>query len=112
MVNAANQSIIKILHETKNKFVALYENSFLVLPDGKTVVGSDGLNYKNLIVEDITLRNPKKIGTQVDKILSVNFDSLTQSLLVGDFEGHVKQYKKKDESFTMVKNYGNIGIGF
>ena len=110
-MNAANQSTIKILHQTQNEFSVEFENHFLVLPDGKTIVGADGSDSEKLIVEDITEGNPKQIGTHGDFIQTVLFDSVTQSLLVGDFDGHVKQYKKVDQSFTMVKDYGNVGVG-
>ena len=62
-------------------------------------------------MEDITLRNPRQIGTHVGWISTVLFDSLTQSLLVGDFDGHLKQYKKVNQSFTIVKDYGELDVG-
>ena len=62
-------------------------------------------------MEDITLRNPRQIGTHDGWIRTVLFDILTQSLLVGDNKGHVKQYKKENGSFTMVKDYGDMGMG-
>ena len=111
VVNAANNSTIKIRHQTQNDFYMFYENSFLVLPDAKTVVGVDFSDRKKLMIEDITLRNPRQIGTHGDCIETVLFDSLTRSLLVGDVNGHVRQYKKEKESFTMVKDYGDVGVG-
>ena len=110
MINAANRSSIKIRHKTQNEFYLRNENNFLVLPDAKTVVGADYSDREKLIVEDITLRNPRQIGKHDDVISTVLFDSLTQSLLVGDSSGHVKQYKKENQSFTMVKDYGNVGV--
>ena len=109
-MNASNHSTIKIRDQTQNKFFVSYENSFLVLPDGKTVVGPDGSDRKKLMMEDITQGNPKEIGTHGDSIITVLFDSLTQSLLVGDNKGHVKQYKNKNGFFTMVKDYGKVGV--
>ena len=88
-----------------------YENNFLVLPDAKTVVGVNASDRKKLMIEDITLRNPRQIGTHGVLTQTVLFDSLTQSLLVGDFDGDVKQYKKVNQSFTMVKDYGNVCVG-
>ena len=110
-MNTANHSTIKFRHETQNEFKVDYENSFLVLPDGKTIVGVDGSDLKKLMIEDITRGNPSQIGTHDDWIQIVLFNSLTQSLLVWDFDGHVKQYKKVKGSFTMVKDYGNVGVG-
>ena len=111
VVNAANHSTIKFRHETRNEFFVENENSFLVLPDAKTVVGADASDLKKLLIEDITQGNPRKIGTHGGTISTVLFDSLTQSLLVGDYKGHVKQYKKVNQSFTMVKDYGDVGVG-
>lgn len=88
-----------------------YENDFVVLPDGKTIVGSDGTDPKKLMMEDITKKNPRQIMTHNKEIGTLLFDSLTQSLLVGDGNGHVTQYKKENGSFTMVKEYGNVGVG-
>ena len=109
VVNAANGSTIKIRNETQNYFYVSYENSFLVLPDGKTVVGADGSDFEKLLIEDITQGNPTQIRTHDGVISTVLFDSLTQSLLVGDDKAHVKQYKKENQSFTMVKDYGDVG---
>ena len=111
-MNAANHSTIKIRHQTRNGFYVYYENNFLVLPDAKTVVGADGSDKKKLIVEDITQGNPTQIGTHGGIIQTVLFDSLTQSLLVGDIYGTLKQYKKEKQSFTMVKDYGKVGCVF
>ena len=88
-----------------------YENQFLVLPDAKTIVGVDYLDKSLVMIEDITQGNPRQIGTHGDLISTVLFDSMTQSLLVGDYKGHVKQYKKENGSFTMVKDYGKVGVG-
>ena len=120
-MNAINDSSVEIHHQTQNKFYVFLENQFLVLPNAKTVVGADGLDRKKLMIENITERNPTKIGRHSDEILSILFDSLTQTLLVGDRSGHVKQYKKRKKStvfgpsedpfsFTLLKDYGNVGV--
>ena len=111
MVNAANDSTIKIRHQTQNKFWVDYENQFLVLPDAKTVVGADASFPKKLMVEVISQGNPRQIGTHGGLIETVLFHSLTQSLLVGGKSGHVKHYQKMNQSFTMVKDYGDVGVG-
>ena len=111
MINAGNKSTIKIRDQTRNQFFVRFENGFLVLPDAKTVVGADGSDREKLIVEDITQGNLRQIGRHGVLIYTVLFDNHTQSLLVGDYNGHVKQYKKVNQSFTMVKDYGNVGVG-
>ena len=109
-MKSANYSTIKIRHQTHNQFYVQFENSFFILPDGKTIVGPDGSDWNKLIVEDITLRNPTQIGTHGCSIITVLWNSLTQSLLVGDLKDEVKQYKKVNHSFTMIKDYGYVGV--
>ena len=63
------------------------------------------------MMEDITVKNPRQIGTSSGDISNVIFHSKTQSLLIGDNDGHIEQYKKLSGSFTMVKDYRNLGLG-
>ena len=44
-------------------------------------------------------------------ILSVLLDESTGSLLVGDEKGHLNQYKQTRDSFRLVKEYKNLGVG-
>ena len=122
MVNAANNSTVNLLYETNNTFLVFYENDFLVLPDAKTVVGADESDNKQLIMEDITQGDTTQIGTHSGFIQTLVFDKLTETLLVGDESGRVKQYKKikkstffgflkESDSFTLVKDYKDIGVG-
>ena len=73
-------------------------------------------------MEDITKGNPTEIWTHISTIWSVLFDTQTQTLLVGDESGNVKQYKKtkkstffgllKDSvSFNLDKSHGDVGVG-
>ena len=94
-MDAADNSTLQIRHQTKNEFSVDYESNFLVLPDGKTIVGCDGSDKKKLVVEDITLQNPREIAIHSGFIETLLFDNATQSLLVGDQSGHVKQYEKQ-----------------
>ena len=110
-MNAANDSTIKIRNQTQNQFWLEFENQFLVLPDQKSVIGPDGSDPKKLMMEDITQGNPRQIGTHVSVIQTVLFDNQTQSLLVGDNKGDVKQSKMENGSFTKVKNYKKVCEG-
>ena len=73
-------------------------------------------------MEDITKRNPKVITKNNSLIHTILFDSLTETLLVGDDNGHVKQYQmtykskffgllKNSDLFTLLKDYGDLGVG-
>ena len=123
LVDALPYFSVEIIHETINEFKAFYGNGFLVLPDAKTVVGADASDPKKLMMEDINQGNPTEIGRHSSWILNVSFDSLTETLLVGDRSGHVKQYKKNQKSkffgllkdpvtFTLLKDYGDVGVGW
>ena len=83
------------------------------MPDGKTIVGRDYSNSKSLVSEDITNNTSSQIGTLSSSIYSVIFDPKTRSLFAGDASGCLHMYQKStdSDSFTLVKDFGNIGIG-
>lgn len=91
----------------------LYEDSLLILPDGKTIVGVNGQNDKTLIIEDITTNKATTFGKHEFTIQTLLYHKVTRSLFAGDFTGHVKQYKQSrgDLLFSLVKDYGDAGIG-
>ena len=105
---------VNFQNESKQKFIAGLENNFLVLPDGKTVVGSDASDEKRIMMEDIETNQVSCIGEHRSQIYTLLYDQKTRSLLVGDYSGHVIQYQKNKDSnfFTKVKDYGDLGIGF
>ena len=110
IIDAQAGSTVNCLHESKEYFSCYYENDFLVLPNGKTLVGSSG---KNLVSEDLTTNNITTIGTMSSDILTVLYDPKTKSLFAGDGDGHLHQYQRSgdEDQFKLVKDYGDIGIG-
>lgn len=123
VINTKPDSTLKTQYHTQNDFYVAFENNFLVLLDGKTVFAPDALDRRKLIMEDIISRNFKYTGTSSGWIYTVLFDHLTQTLLVGDLKGHVVQYQKTTRfnlfgllrdsvSFSLVKDYGEIGVGW
>ena len=113
MIKAASGSTVSCLHKSKKSFYCIYQNNFLVLPDGKTIVGPDGSSStSNLVSEDITTNVSTRIGTLSNTILTVLYDPKTRSLFAGDANGHLHQYQRArdTDSFKLVKNYGDIGI--
>ena len=96
--------------ETKQKFYVSCENGFEVLP-GKRVVGADGSNLKNLVIETIPSGKVQRIGTHSDLISTLLFDPYSETLLTGDGMGHVIQYQKKGDSFEPVRDFGYLGVG-
>ena len=117
IIEAAPGSTVSLRHESKQEFWNYNENNFLVMPDGKTIVGRDGEDLKKLVAEDITTNNATQIGTLISSIQTVLYDPETRSLFAGDYYGHLHQYqyehqKSKDtQSFSLVKDYGDIGLG-
>jgi hypothetical protein len=90
---------------------------FLVLPDGKTIIGEDFDNKNMLISEDITSNENdafNEIYQCEDTIFTVFFHAVSECLLAGGRDGKLRQYKKgKDtKGWTLVKDYGDIGIGW
>ena len=116
----SNQSIlkselgqkVKSVYQTKNRFYALYENNFLILPDGKTIVGVDEKTEKILVTEDIITNKPVSFGKHEGRIQTLLYDEVTESLFAGDQKGYVKQYKRgsSNNPFNLVKDYGDVGI--
>ena len=105
---------VNFQHESKQKFSAGFENNFLVLPDGKTIVGRDASDLKRLMIEDIQTNQISSIEMHGGSIHTLLYNKKTRSLLVGDYTGHVIQYQKSKETntFTKVKDYGDLGIGY
>ena len=65
-------------------------------------------------MEDITVNklNTVQIATSSGWISSLLFDEVSQSLLVGDYSGGLRQYKREitTNAFTLVKDYGSVGL--
>ena len=122
-MNALTDTPLKIRNETKNEYYASYESKLIVLPDAKTIIGVNSSYPNKLMMEDITKGNPTKIVKHSHEILTLLFDSMTETLLVGDTSGQVKQYKKRkksnfcglledSDSFKLLKDYGDVGVGW
>jgi hypothetical protein len=108
---------VKYVHQSQKNYYVCYENMFIVLPDGKTIFGEEYGNSSMLISEDIS-KNESDACIEVDKrgktICTLFYDEVSESLFAGGWDEKLGQYKKsKDsQSWTMVKDYGNMGIGW
>ena len=113
MIKAQTGSTVNRLYQSKKEFFCCYENSFLVLPDGKTLVGA-GSSGKNLVSEDLTTNISTEFGTMGNNIQNVLYDPKTKSLFAGDKIGILHQYQKSrdQDPFKLVEDYGDIGIGW
>jgi hypothetical protein len=106
------------VHKSQKVYYAGYENNFLVLPDGKTIVGVEYKGNVNvLFMEDIT-RNDitayRQIATHGNWIYCVLYNPVSKTLFVGDENGRVVQYQEggNKETWSKVKDYGDLGIGY
>jgi hypothetical protein len=113
---ASSGATINHIHQSQKKYWVQFENNFLLLPDGKTIIGSEGGNRKNLICEDITKNDSSAyslIATHGGDIDSVFYNAVSKSLFVGDCDNAVIEYEEKGNklSWRETKNYGNLGIG-
>lgn len=87
------ESSIPPIDTSSKKFGVEYENNFLVLDDAEHVIGVDAKNPKNLILENLSTGEKVKFGGDVDCITTLIYDKNTETLLVGDKDGYVIQYK-------------------
>ena len=103
---------VKPSNQTKNKFFAYHENSFAILPDGRTIVGVDKETEQTLITEDISTNKATSFGRHDAFILCLFYHKGTETLFAGDNSGWIKQYKRSSGNypFTLVKNYGDVGL--
>lgn len=94
-------------------FYTKNENNFLVLPDGKTIIGVKQLSKNSLLTEDIITNKFTTFGKHDGAISTLLYDKVTDALFAGDIKGHIVQYKRggSKQSFTLVKQYGNLGNG-
>jgi hypothetical protein len=109
------QDTVNYVHQSQKYYFVCYGNSFIVLPDGKTIIGEDYDNVNMLISEDITMNDYDalaEIHKHGDTIYTVFYDEVSKSLFVGGVY-ELNQYKKYEESkyWFMVRDYGDIGIG-
>jgi hypothetical protein len=116
MLSAKNGAMLSPIYESDIDYFVDFETHFLALPDGKTIIGVDGSNYKKLFYEDITSNGPEswnQIVSHGDNINTVYYELVSRSLFVGDNSGVVVQYKRNGthSNWEQLCNYGNLGIG-
>ena len=113
ILSSKHEQRVNFVHHSKGYFHANYQDSFLVLPDGKTIIGVDGSTSNALVAEDVTLKQPVKFARQKEVINTLLYDPETRSLFAGDLDHHVVQYQRGlDEStFSIVKDYGDVDVG-
>ena len=102
----------KFTELTQNVFFVHYENSFVVLPDAKTIVGINKIDESTLIMENIKTKKAINFGIREGYLCTLLYDKVTGSLLTGDDWGIIFHYKRggNQGNFCLVKKYENLGI--
>ena len=115
VIQASAGSTVNYRFRSGKEYLLCHESSFLVLPDGKTLVAplynSQNYTWKTLYAEDITTGKASQIGTHPNNITTVLYDEASKTLFAGDSSGHLIQYQKDSASFSQLKNYGDLGLG-
>jgi hypothetical protein len=105
---------IEHIHQSQRNYLVWCEDNFIILPDGKTIIGVENTN--TLICEDITRNDSNgyvQIATHGSRIYTVFYNAVYKSIFVGELNGNVIEYKHNGSNLSWVKvtNYGNLGIG-
>ena len=116
IIGAAPGSTVNYTFQSKQGFYLYYESAFLVIQEGKTIVGpilTGNYSCTTLVSEDVTQGKSTQIGTHLDNINTLMYDKASKTLFAGDESGNIIQYQKNEDStsFSQLKNYGNVGVG-
>ena len=114
IMEQSNFSTVSPVHVSSCRFGVQYENQFVFSDDGKHVIGVDASVSTRLLVEDLTTGSSFQFGKHSHIVSTIIFDEESNTLLAGDWDGHVIQYtvdlvKKK---ISQIKDHGNLRIGF
>lgn len=107
---------IQPINSSLSEFGVEYEKNFVVLNDGKHIIGIHPSDGMKLIFESVEKRKAVMFGRS-DSIMKKFISTLvyekdTESLYIGNNDGQLSQYKVffKNQTFQLVKDYGNLGI--
>jgi WD40 repeat protein len=87
-------------------------SKFIILPDGETIIGVNGINDKELLTENITEdKEPDVLKTHKKEISSISSDGVSR-ILVGDHNSCLTVFKFdiQTRSITIKYVYTNLGI--
>ena len=121
IINAKNMAIIKPDLVSKTVFYWCSQDCFQILNDQKTLIGIGNIGYfmsSEIVIEDITNTDPNYVpvkfiieGGETNTIL---IDEDRNCMFFGNNDGIVVQYSIdiKGYSRKIIKNYGDLGIGW
>jgi hypothetical protein len=112
ILNTISNVLMNFARVSKGSYWILYEKSFNILNDNKTIFGAKSLNSNQLVIEDITNNEEPKIIHNFTSSISTILSAQQQYLLVGDYSGNVVQFKNNQGVWQFFYNYQNVGIGW
>ena len=109
------ETSINPINTSSSKIGVEYENNFIVLDDGKHVIGVDASDANILILENVeTGSSVKFCGIESSDycITSLMYHEETGSLYSWDNRGYLRKYKIDtiSKTFEMVKDYEKLNI--
>lgn len=112
ILKSASKEIITPISETKNKFDVPSESSFVIVNNGKAIVGINSKGAKNLILETLNADTSQHFETKEFGIAFVRYDESTNTLFAGGYDQKVTQYKENNGQWEESKDFGNVGISY
>ena len=116
-MNQNQKTSIEPINVSSSEFGVEFENQFVVLDDAKHVIGVNGNNESNLILEN--LENGSTIefkgGSYTDDFIStLVYHEKIGFLYGGNYYGYLYKYKldTKNKTCELVKYLGNLKIGW
>ena len=109
------KNIIEPIYTSTSQFGCEFENQFALLDDAKYVIGVDGSQANNLILENIQTGKAEKFRWR-RSYMNINttliYDEETGFLYIGDRDEHLRKYRidKTSKTFIKVKDFGKLGI--
>lgn len=98
--------------ETKCRFGVNTDSSFVFSEDGQYVIGLDAGNLGHILVEHLAKGPLYRLNENQIRIHTLFFEGRSGTLLSGDDEGHLVQYRLDLEngSVKKVKDHGYLGF--
>ena len=108
---------VEPINTSLSKFGVNYENQFVVLDDGKHVIGVDGSDGSKMILENVENGSNVKFegsNSSFNNITNLFYDEDTGFLYSGDRNGHLSKYKidTTTKNCQKVREYRNLRIGW
>lgn len=108
-----SKSWVSAERESQGRFGVGFENNFVLSEDGHLLVAPDAMDARRLLVEDLRRASGFGFGENGDAVLTLFLDPPSRTLLAGDFEGRLVEYRldlRRGRART-AQRHGDLGIG-